>query len=755
MRNVFAGVFIVLIVALAVCAAIASRSKRPVGKSVSLLLASLAPPLAGNLLITLSDVRIVSLIGCYFYFIGINLVMFALLRFTFAYCEVSPERKKYGWVAYILLIMDAVSILGNILFHHAFGLELIMVDGDVYYRFVPFLWQQIHRAIDYGIFVTVLVIFITKLVRTARVYLEKYLVVFLALIVFSVWQTYYVFSRTPVDRSMIGYGLFGLLVFYFSIVYRPTQLLDRMLATMVSGMPEALLFFDRNLECIWANEKAMALFKVGKRELPKVRFVLFRIFGEPADRSEEWDEQKWVELDGEMRSFLIHKQNVRDAKGREAGVFMSIRDNTEEIKALETERYNVMHDSVTGLLNKEYLFKKVKEELAAHPERNYCISIASIDDFEAVQDVYGMEFGEHAIKQITQWIGVGIPDGSVCGRLGDSEFGSLVVSDQVDMPRIQHDLSHQVVRAGEVDQHIFIHFGIYEVEDRNLDVSIMFDRARLALSSVRDSMTNYVGFYDKSLRDDKLWNQMISAELPAALAAKEIVPYLQPIMDASGKLQGAEVLARWNHPREGFLSPSEFIPVFEKNGLIAEIDRYMWRCACEILSEWQREGRDLFLSVNISPKDFEVIDIVAEIRGLIHEYGIDLKKLRLEITESAMGINQKSRMEVLKNLREDGFFVEMDDFGSGYSSMNLMKDMPLDLVKLDMAFLQDSEDVERARIIVQMIIALAHELGIISLMEGVETEHQYQALVGMGCEYFQGYYFSKPVSLPQFLEELK
>ena len=755
MKSIYAGVFIFLIATLCLCAIIACRSKRSAGKAVAFLLSMLIFPVAGNLLLVLADNLKQALGGCYLYSLGIILSAFALLRFTLAYCESPPEKRKFAWIAYILLILDAISLLLNIFTHHAFTLGGVTVDGQMYFRIAPLFGQYVHRVIVYGTVVSVVIVFIVKIVTTSKIYLEKYAVILAAMAVLGCWQAYHLISQTPIDRSMIGYGIFGLLVFYFTIFYRPIRLLDRLLINMVSELPEALLFFDQNLECIWANEKSFEIFGITKKELPQMRDRLIALFGKPAKPGGEWTEQKAVQIDGETVNYLIRKQNMRDEKGRIYGVFMSIRDNTEEIKALEVERYNAEHDSVTGLLNKEYLYRKAEEILAANPDKTYVISIAGIDDFEAVQDVYGTGFVDEALKQITKWISWGLSDDSVTGRIGDSEFGCLMPFVTSDMTHLEKNISHQVIRAGDVEQHIFMHFGLYVVKTRDVEVSVMFDRAKIALAKVRDSMTNYVGFYDEEMRDDRLWNQMISGELPAALENKDIVPYLQPIMDADGKLKGAEVLARWNHPKEGFLSPVDFIPVFEKNGLIAEIDRYMWRCACELLAEWQKEGRDLFLSVNISPRDFEVLDIIGEIKGLVEEFGIDQKKLRLEITETAMGINQKKRLQMLRDLQNEGFFIEMDDFGSGYSSMNLLKDMPLDLLKLDLAFLRKSEDADRARVIVRMIIELAIQLSIIPLMEGVETEEQFQALVKMGCEYFQGFYFSRPVPVERFLEQLE
>ena len=189
--------------------------------------------------------------------------------------------------------------------------------------------------------------------------------------------------------------------------------------------------------------------------------------------------------------------------------------------------------------------------------------------------------------------------------------------------------------------------------------------------------------------------------------------------------------------------------------MIAEVDKYMWRCACEILAEWKEIRSDLFLSVNISPKDFYFMDVGAELRAVVREYGINPAQLRVEITETVMMTDIENRIKILTDLRNDGFLVEMDDFGSGYSSLNLLKDMPVDIIKIDMMFLRRAKDNSRAQTILHNIIDLSEDLGISSLTEGVETEAQYQMLAGMDCKYFQGYYFAKPMPVEEFAAILK
>ena len=315
---------------------------------------------------------------------------------------------------------------------------------------------------------------------------------------------------------------------------------------------------------------------------------------------------------------------------------------------------------------------------------------------------------------------------------------------------MEYALSNLTVLEGETKYRMLIHVGIYRVTERDIDVSLMYDRAVLALEGIKDDYHYHTAWYDHSMRDKVVRNRQISEELASALEDGQIRPWLQPIVNREGKIVGAEALVRWIHPKDGIRSPITFIPVFEKNGMIAEVDRCIWRKTCEILAQWKREGKDLFISVNISPRDFYLLDVPAELTQLIREYEVEPEKLRLEITESMMMGDADARMETLRALRAYGFIIEMDDFGSGYSSLNLLREMPVDVLKIDMVFMQKASQDMRAKAIVEDIIGLSGKLGITSLTEGVETKEQFDSLTEMGCQLYQGYYFSKPMPVEDF-----
>ena len=745
MRRLFSLIFIAVILALTICAILAKQSRKPIGRPVMVLDIALIPPVLGNLIIVYSSDHLLSLIGCYMYYMGMNLVMAALMNFIFEYCHCKWPNKTTMLVFYFLLLADNIQYFLNPIFGQAFEVECITVDGFPYYRMIPHIGQIVHRVLDFSILAVAIVILIVRCIQTARIFAERYYAILAVMLVSAVWQTSYMFSRAPIERAMIGYGLFGVLIYYFAIIRRPTQLLDRMLANVASEMPEAMFFFDANERCIWANAPGIRLAHIEGGNFFQANANLLAMFGAHWKPESEWTCQ--LKLGNEERHFRLQHRFVKDEKGRSAGAFLRIRDFTEEEQRRRRELYNATHDALTGLYTREYLYERIQQKLRENLQMSYQVVFINVKNFKLVNDIFNKEFGDHALRTIAKWVRTDKSENCVYGRIGGDTFGVLVPVEEFNAEQLEEELGRFVVSDGNVTYRLLIHLGVYKIVDKRLDVAVMFDRAHLALSSIRDEYQTHIAYYDNELRSKTLWAQQISAQLYDAIQERHLRPYLQPIVNTEGKVVGCEALARWIHPKEGFLSPAAFIPVFEKNGMIVEVDRHMWRCACEILDSWKGRFDDLFISVNISPKDFFFIDVFAEIKGLVKSYNIDPAKLRIEITETVMMNESDDRMRILSDFRKAGFVVEMDDFGSGYSSLNLLKDMPVDVLKIDMKFLSRSDNENRSQTIVQNIINLSDDLGISALTEGVETEVQYKALAQMRCKLFQGYYFAKP--LPQ------
>lgn len=752
MRLAFGIMFAAIIVAMAVCVRTARHSGKRMGFAAASLLAPLMLPMIGNMIIILSGNRTLSLIGCYLYYLGLDFSIAALIHFTRVYCRMEGPPKWYVYLAYGLLTIDVIQLLLNPLTHHAFRLVETQVEGYPYFDMVPLWGQQFHRAVDYLLLAGAIVAFIIRTIRAPKLQRQRYSVILFALVFVSVWETAYIFSNAPIDRSMIGFGAFGLLVFYFSLYYRPMRLLDRMLSSVVSERKYPMYFFDEDKRCIWMNRAGAEYLNLEEQELEKAETELKRQFSNRHPGAAEWKDQLTMNVNGEARFVELTKQPIIDSKGKQDGFYFYIRDLTEEQREAAQKLYNARHDQLTGLFNRDYLYEYTRELLERNPEEPYLIIGAEVSDLKVINDLYGNAFGDRALKKCADWLrgNSHLIRESAFGRLGGDSFGVCIPEKQFSLDQMEYALSNLTVIDGETKYRMLLHVGIYRVTERDIDVSLMYDRAVLALEGIKDDYHYHTAWYDPSMRDKAVRNRQISEELATALKDGQIRPWLQPIIDREGKVAGAEALVRWIHPEEGIRPPSSFIPVFEKNGMIAEVDRCIWRKSCEILAGWKREGKELFLSVNISPRDFHLLDVPAELTQLVREYGIEAGKLRLEITESVMMADADVQMQILRNLRASGFIIEMDDFGSGYSSLNLLREMPVDVLKIDMVFLQQASQNTRAEAILENVIGLSSRLDMISLTEGVETKEQYDSLMEMGCRMFQGYYFARPMPVEEF-----
>ena len=285
-----------------------------------------------------------------------------------------------------------------------------------------------------------------------------------------------------------------------------------------------------------------------------------------------------------------------------------------------------------------------------------------------------------------------------------------------------------------------------------MDISASYDRAAIAKDTVKGRYDVYVATYDESMRSAILRQQEITGQMKQALEEGQFEVWLQPQFNHNtGMLFGAEALVRWRHPQEGIISPGEFIPIFERNGFVYEVDRFVWEQSCAMLRKWLDKGlQPVPISVNISRYDVLKDDLIDIITGLVKKYGLPDNLLRLEITESAFSKSSERIIHVVEQLVEMGFIVEIDDFGSGYSSLNTLKDVPAQVLKRDIRCLENDSNAQRGGSIIESVVRMARWLGMSVIAEGVEIVEQANYLTSIGCEYIQGYLYSKPIQVSEY-----
>lgn len=417
----------------------------------------------------------------------------------------------------------------------------------------------------------------------------------------------------------------------------------------------------------------------------------------------------------------------------------------------EQMRYQFEHDQLTGLYNRAGFYAHVSQIIEENPNSAYAMICCDISRFDIVNSVWNSEMGDKILASFGRVLqSLQSETGAVCCRFESDHFGIFISRDKMDLEELQKRSLEEVRPAG-VNYSVFLKFGVFEVENSDMPPEQMGEFANIALSSAKYDMLNAAVVYNDAMRKSIIAEQAITREMECAMEQRQFEVYLQPIHSLStGEPHSVEALARWNHPQRGMITPDIFIPIFERSGLITKLDRYICERTCEFLQKRNRENkRAIHASVNLSRRSAFQTNIALEMKQMIEKYELTPDMIRFEITETAYTENPRQLSDTINELQEVGFKVMMDDFGSGYSSLNMLKEMPVDVLKIDMKFLEGFENTARAGSIVAAIMRMARWLDIPVIAEGVETSEQIGFLRGIGCEWIQGYYYAKPMPLNQ------
>lgn len=409
-------------------------------------------------------------------------------------------------------------------------------------------------------------------------------------------------------------------------------------------------------------------------------------------------------------------------------------------------------DELTGLYNRDYFFEYADRMYHDHPDTPMDAIVLNIEQFHSVNALNGREFGDQVLRTLGAEIReISEEAGGIAGRFGADRF-DIYCRHREDYPvifdRLQARLDGLAPNAS-----IRLRMGVMPWQ-AGLEPIQLFDRARTACNMARGHYKEHLIIFDEKVRDQEMYNQRLLNDLRQALDSYEFEVHYQPKYDIQAdppRMVSAEALVRWCHPELGMIPPDDFIPLFERNGQIGLVDKYVWEEAARQIVRWREQyGITIPVSVNVSRVDVFDPMLESTLDGILSYYGLDHDALRLEMTESAYTENADEVIRVVEGLRRKGYEVEMDDFGTGYSSLNMLSAMPIDVLKMDRAFIQNIEHNEKDVQLVALIIDIAKNLKIPVVAEGVETEEQMRRLKTLGCSLVQGYYFSRPLHASDF-----
>ena len=413
-----------------------------------------------------------------------------------------------------------------------------------------------------------------------------------------------------------------------------------------------------------------------------------------------------------------------------------------------------LQDDVTNSLNKTSFYIESEKMLLKTDieEEPLAILVMDIDNFKVINEVYNVKKGDKVLRDIAKIISKAVAENGIYARLNDDNFAIMMKYDtDEDLIGFVDDITDELA-SYKLNIKLVPSFGIFKIADRSLTINAMCDRANIAKRTVKGLVGERYAFFDESLSKAILEDKQIEDEMKQALEEHQFEMYLQPkISMATMQPCGSEALIRWNHPKKGLIPPYKFIPLFERNGFVVEVDKYIWEEACKTIRKWLDEGKEpLPISVNLSRIHFKYDDLVEVIQGLVQKYNVPQKYFELELTESAFLDNEGAVNSTLIRLQELGFTIAMDDFGVGYSSLNMLRKLPVNVLKLDRGFINEATCTERGFIVLNHVIHMAKDLKATVVCEGIETEEQAETLKNAGCDIAQGFLYAKPMPVKEY-----
>lgn len=681
-------------------------------------------------------------------------MLIALMLYTQYYTGAVKTFKSVQAASIIFAVLDTYMLIENTWTNKIFDIESIKAEHINVVFNNDSLWYKLHFIFTYAFAIMIIFTYLFMFIKSSRLYKEAYGAIAAVIIIGVSFDIATIGSDTIYDLSMIIYGVMSVLIYYLTYRYVPNELIENMLSLVVSDMNNGIICYDRKGRCIYYNELVETIYRHGSNMSEYERKYSRWIEKIGDDREDSMTFQTDIELNGEKHYFEIAYKRIYDERKRFICDYFVYNDRTQMYESWEQEKYKASHDSLTGLLNRDQFYEEVHDMVNKYPDTTFYLICSNIKDFKFINEIFGMEKGNQVLIKQAKLMASNPSERTICARLMNDRFALCMPREEFDENRVADSIRELQHEFSGNSFHLHTYMGVYEIRDRDEAVRIMVDKANIAADTIKNNYDCCVAYYDEHLLEISIEQRRLLGEFEPALQKDEFAMYLQPQVNRDGVAKGAEALVRWVHPSRGILTPYAFIDILENAGLIYKLDLYIWEKAAQKLAEWKEKGYGSYhISVNISTKDFYIIDIYETFTGLINKYGIAASNLHLEITETTLMTDFEKNMNIIHKLQDVGFRVEIDDFGSGYSSLNMLKDISADVLKIDMGFLRESENEVKGQDILESIITLASKIGMDVITEGVETKKQLDMLTMMGCHEFQGYYFSKPVPVSEFEEK--
>ncbi len=720
--------------------------------------------------------------------------------------RVYPQRlkvleRRFDIFLTFLVVCDLISFAVNAFVNFYFTLDPTLLakksfSGQDAYFYKPVFSKFIfiHEGLIAFILLLTAYMLIKKIVKSSRFYKARYseaLFLELLYLTFQVMAMLYESEKGVLDFAPLSMPLISFAYFMFFFYMFPREDLTKLIKYSADNIPHALFFFDSDNKCVYKNQKGKDLeaflsdsyaakedqafqkehfienfYRAFYEENIKDEYPSFTVLKEievlknlpPADQKEtSFRTEATTALQKEIKTYEITWSKILNSSNKIVGKYLKFRDRSQELKNIEEEKMRAMHDKITGLLNRRAFSAQASRMLNEFREEKFMILVSDIKDFKIYNTCYGSKMGDCLLQKVAALFQNESSKftHSLAGRISGDKIALVIHKDDFNENYFVNEINKIQSAMSNSNYMLQIKLGIFEVNNADEEIHTMFDKACLAIKYTEDLYSQTVSRYDTELMEKIKYEKSIENGFATALQERQFLMFLQPQVNReSGSVIGAEALVRWQHPTYGLLAPGAFVGILEKKGYIHQMDSFIWEEAVKKLAEWKLLKIPFHISVNVSAKDFHLLNVYKIFVGLVEKYGISASKLHIEITETVYINEIKTTTPlIIQRLRDYGFHVEIDDFGSGYSSLSMLKNLQADTLKIDMEFLRQTDNMERSKIILAKIIKMAKNLGMKVLNEGVETESQVDFLSQQGSDFFQGYYFSKPIPVKDFEEK--
>lgn len=670
------------------------------------------------------------------------------LTFSFNHAFTNTT-KKIGFLKelyFILCFIDSVLLLANARVQIIFDLIPARTKAGFFYWGIEFTSKfGFHKLLCAILSFSSVALLISSIVKAPSYNKVKYIAILTSESLVLIANYIFNSLNLPLNFSLLM--LVASSIFIASYVNKnfSSPVLIGPLSAITESIKDIIFCYDSSENLIYANSAAKNVLKKSNDNLENFAKEFRQNFlkTRPSELSLKLDNGEERYYVTEYKDFFISNSNI--------GSYLRLQDKTKETLESRRKNYIANHDLLTGLLNRSGFFKKMQEALNQNTYKNPILICTNIKDFKLINTIYSEKVGDSVLQNQTEVIKRLCYKKSIIGRIADDKFAIFMEKQNFDKDIFEEAFNEVSCIIEKTLYNIQIVAGIYEIYDKKETVQSIYDKAKISVDTIKDSDNQIFSFYNSSMMEKMLMEKDIVNDFEKSLNEKQFSIQLQPIMDKDGNVLGAESVVRWNHPKYENLTPSSFLDVLERTSLIYKLDVYVWELAAKKLHEWKKRGfSDLFISVNASSKDKFFIDITKTFSGLIKKYDISPQNFKAEIKETAMVENPEKTIEIFSELKKLGIKVYIDNFGTGFSSLNVLKDFIADGIKMDTSFLTESKVSGKNKIILQTMISMSNTLGMEFIAKGVESENQMLALSKMDCKLFQGFYFSTPLPVKTY-----